>query len=111
MDYPEKPKVRVAFIDERAYGLAPNGGARPIEPGAYRIADLAGMKNGMIMLVHPDDSLVAMIPMEYAAEIIETVSIKDPVGWATYRRHNPKTLAVWGEQNNRMAPSSDKASQ
>ncbi len=103
MSYEPKKKARVAFIDEPANGLGWHGRGVKVEPGAYRVAQLDGMQDGIIMLQDPgSDKLLAMVEEQSVAEFREVLDTPFAPQWATYYRENPDVQASWGEQNGRQ---------
>lgn len=94
-----KDKVMVAFLDEEATGIGPNGRAMKVAPGPYVVAALDGMRPGIIMLAEPDGTLIAMMDLDYVAHMQEVLDGPYPLKWAAYYRDNPNVLATWGEQN------------
>jgi hypothetical protein len=98
----EPRKARVAFIDETANGLGWHGRGVQVEPGAYRVAQLDGMQDGIVMLQEPgSEKLLAMVEDTSVAEFREVLDTPYAAEWATYYRSNPDVLASWGEQNGR----------
>lgn len=106
MDYPQKPRTRVAFVDEETLGIGPNGCGLRVRPGGYIIAEVDGLDEDCVMVEDPEQpgTLLAILH-ESTVEIHETVATVDHVGWAAYRRRNPHVVASWGEQNGRVAPA------
>jgi hypothetical protein len=96
-----KKKVQVAFIDEPTVGIGPNGRGAEVEPGAYKVAELDGMRNGVVMIEGEDGALLAMVAENDVAEVLKVLDGPYPVAWAVYHRAHPNVLASWAEQNGR----------
>ncbi len=93
-------KVRVAFIDEPANGLGWHGRGVQVEPGAYRVAELDAMEDGIIMLCKPDEkTFLAMVKETSVKKFIEVLDGPHSVERAIYYRKNPDALAARGEQS------------
>lgn len=102
----DKSKVTVAFIDEPTIGIGPSGRSIGVPVGAYMLADLDGLEDGVVMLRNPQhlDELLAMMPEWAVSEQVEVLDGVDPIGWAHCRRHDPDLTASSQEQVGTPAP-------